>query len=115
MTETTQSRSAKVSLTFSKFELPPVRDALVVGKRAGIGINSIARALHEMVPDAFKLVRIEHPVIEGILVRKSDLRKLPEQVLLPRIVKNAERIMDQNDSLRVEIDIELFVEESLQL
>lgn len=107
--------TADLTMTFSRFALPPIHDALVIGKRARIGANSIARSLQEMTPGMFKLCRVEHPIVEAVLVRESDLRKIPEKKLIPRILAHAERIMDETDSLHVEIRIEVTCKEKIEL
>lgn len=104
-------RKATISMSFHQFQLPPIRDALVIGRRAPVGANGVARAFHEMVPGTFRLIQVEHPTIEAILVRESALRKLPEKELVPRILSHAERIMDEEDALHVSVDIEVLVEE----
>ena len=108
---TKSSRRVNLTLSFHHFELPPIRDALVIGKRAPVGANSIGRAFQEMAPGEFHLVRVDHPSIEALLVRESDLRKLPGNELIGRIIHYAEAIMDQADALHVNIDIEVIVRE----
>ena len=109
----TVSPRASLRMTFSRFCLPPVQDALVIGKRAAVGSNAVARALEEITPGMFKLIRLEHPIIESILVRRSDLRKIAEERLIPIIVRNAEKIMDETDSLHLTLEITITVEEEI--
>ena len=104
---------ASIRLGFSQFALPPVRDALVVGKLAPVGINALSRAFEEIAPGAFKAIEVDHPVIEAVLVRLSDLRKVPEDKLVPLILRHAERIMDETDSLHVVVSIDINVEEDI--
>ena len=99
------------SMRFSEFQLPPVQNALIIGKRAPVGTNAIFHALEEMTPGMFKLIQIDHPVIEGIIVRKSDLRKMPEKQLISRMLSYAEQIMDETDTLHVKINIEVIAQE----
>jgi len=104
-----------LAMTFSQYNLPPIHDALVIGKRAKIGAGSVARAFQEMTPGMFKLYRIEHPKIEALLVRESDIRKIPEKELISRILACAEKIMDETDSLHVEITIKVSIRERIEL
>jgi hypothetical protein len=64
-----------------------------------------------MSPGMFQLVEVEHPIIEAILVRKSDLRKLPEKELVSHLLHQAEQIMDETDSIHVRISVEVIVEQ----
>ena len=59
----------------------------------------------------FKLITVEHPVIEAVLVRNSDLRKVPEAVLVNYLVRNCEGIVDQSDSLHATLWVEVLMRE----
>lgn len=98
---------AKVQMTFSQFQIPPVRDALVVGRRAPIGSNALCRALSVLMPEQFRRIDIDHPVIEAVLVRESDLRKVPAERFISLLVDAAQAIMDEHDVLRVDVNIEV--------
>lgn len=113
ITKNDTSRKRRINLTmhFSQFQLPPAQDALVIGKRAPIGSNGIARAFEEMLPGTFRLIPVDHPVIEALLVRQADLRKIPEQELINRLIENAEPLMDATEALHVKNVIEVIVEE----
>ncbi|RKX78843.1 MAG: hypothetical protein DRP87_05080 [Spirochaetes bacterium] len=104
----------KLNMRFSPFYLPPIRDALVVGRRSMIGSNAVQRAFEVMSPGMFKMIKVEHPVIESVLMRESNLKKLPEKKLLEKVINIAEKIMDETDSLRVEIGIEITVHEEFE-
>ncbi len=113
MTEKTANvspRSASILMTFRRCDLPPVSDALVLGRRAPVGSNGVVRALQAMSPGMVRLIRLEHPVIESVLVRESDLRKVPEEMLVRLLVEQASPIMDETDALNVDIDLELKVQ-----
>jgi len=106
---------ASIKMEFSRFSIPPIVSALVLGKRANIGLNAMTKAIDEMSPGMFKSIKVDHDVIEGLIVRESDLRKVPEKELVPLILKHAEKIMDKRDSLHVIIDIAVTVIEEVDL
>lgn len=100
-----------MQIRFTRYEVPPLKDALIIGKRAPIGANSISRAFDELSPGMFTLIRLDHPVIEAVLIRLSDLRKLPQNELLNRLLRQANQIMDDSDTLHVTLDFEIIVNE----
>jgi hypothetical protein len=104
-------RRINIQLRFTRYEVPPLRDALIIGKRAPIGANSISRAFEELSPGAFTLIRPEHRVVEAVLIRTSDLRKLPQQELLSRLLRQADQMMDESDTLHVALDFEIIVDD----
>ena len=105
----------QMTMEITRFRLPPVESALVVGKRAGIGPKAMEKALAEMVPGAFQLVAIEHPIIEAIIVRSSHLRRVPQDKLVPLIVRNCENLMDDTDMLHFELDIRVRTTEAIDV
>jgi hypothetical protein len=109
--ETTPRRKINLQLHFTPYHLPPLDSALIIGKRAAIGANGISRAFQELSPAAFQLIPVEHPVAEAVLVRVSDLRKLPQQALISRLLRLADQIMDETDTLHVSLRFEVIVEE----
>ena len=106
---------ASIKIEFSRFSIPPIVSGLVLGKRANIGLNALTKAIDEMSPGMFKAIRVDHRIIEGLIVRESDLRKVPEKELIPLIIKHAEKIMDERDSLHVVIDITVTAVEEVDL
>ncbi len=103
-------RKAIIDFAFQRFSLPPIQDALVIGRRAPVGANGVERAFRELTPGIYKLVHVDHPIIEAVLVRESDLRKIPQQDLVGRIVEHAGSIMDASDALHVKMDITVLIQ-----
>lgn len=104
-----------LEMKLSQFALPPVRDAMVIGHKARIGPHAIEKAFQDLTPGMFKLLQVDHPVVEAILIRKSILRKVDEQSILRYIIEHVEQIMDETDSLKIEINVEVVVKGELQI
>jgi len=104
-------RKVRLSMTFRHFELPPIRDALIIGKRAPVGPKGVERAFRELTPGMFRMLHVDHPTIEAILVRESDLRKIPKDKLVSKILEHAETFMSEEDSLHVMLQIEVIVDD----
>jgi hypothetical protein len=109
--DATPRRKINLQLRFTPYHLPPLDSALIIGKRAPVGANGISRAFQELSPATFQLIAVEHPVAEAVLVRASDLRKLPQQELIRRLLQLADQIMDETDTLHVALRFEVIVEE----
>jgi hypothetical protein len=108
---TTPQHRVNIQLRFTRYELPPLKDALIIGKRAPVGAQSINRAFEELSPGVFSLIPVEHPVVEAVVVRTSVLRKLPQHELLSRLLRQADQMMDERDTLHVALDFEVIVDE----
>jgi hypothetical protein len=109
--EASLSRKINLELRLTQYHLPPVDNALIIGKRAAVGANSISRAFEELTPGTFRLIPVEHHVAEAVLVKASDLRKLPEAELIRRLLVQADQIMDETDTLHVKLHFEIIIGE----
>ena len=109
--ETSPRRRINLELRFTQYHLPPLDSALIIGKRAPVGANGISRAFQELSPGTFQLIPVDHPMAEAVLVRASDLRKLPQRELIGRLLRLADQIMDESDTLHVALRFEVIVEE----
>jgi len=107
-------KNAMIRMTFKGCQLPPVRDALVIGRQAPVGSEAVVRAMQAMSPGAFRLVEVDHPLIESLLIRESDLRKVPEGRLVKLLLENAGPIMDETDALNVTIEVEISVDAKIE-
>jgi hypothetical protein len=114
--EASLSRKINLELRFTQYHLPPVDDALIIGKRAAVGANSISRAFEELTPGTFRLIPVEHHVAEAVLVKTSDLRKLSEAELIRRLLLQADQSMDETDTLHVKLHFEIIIgEENIRI
>ena len=110
------SRKINVEFRLTHYHLPPVDNALIIGKRAAVGANSISRAFEELTPGTFRLIPVEHHVAEAVLVKVSDLSKLAEAELIRRLLVQADQIMDETDTLHVRLHFEIIVgEENIRI
>jgi hypothetical protein len=108
-TDVQPSRKINVELRLTQYYLPPLENALIIGRRAAIGANSVSRAFEELSPGTFRLIPVEHHVAEAVLVRASDLRKLPEAELIRLLLSQADQIMDETDTLHVKLHFEIII------
>lgn len=111
----TPTMRADLRIRLQRFALPPVQSALVIGRRALIGSRAMGKALDEMMPGAFRRIEVEHPTVEAILIREAHLRRVPEERLIPTLLRYAERFMDEADTLHMDVDIAVTIDEAVQL
>jgi len=100
-------RAVDLRLRFQEFRLPPVQGALVIGRRAPVGPRAMAEALESMLPGVYHLVSVDHPTIEGVVVRRDDLRRVPEPVLIGHLVREADSLMNEHETLHCSLEIEV--------
>ncbi len=105
---TTQIKSA-LSARVSEYEIPPIRDALVLGREAPIGCQAMRKALGLLIKTPFAHIELEDEVISDILVRENLMRRLPEDQLIEFVLTHIKPMMGIEEVLHIELDIEVQV------
>jgi hypothetical protein len=109
------SRKATLDLKISEFEVPPMLDLLIIGKKAPIGPEAARRMAEAMSPDQFTLFRLDHPKIEGVLVRNSVLQMLDYALLMKIVMEEAEHLLLDSMVLRAELKVTVSVRREVNL
>lgn len=108
-------RKAEINLKLSEFENPPMRDALVIGRRAPIGAEAAKCMATAVSPGRFIVIPINDKIIETIVFRKGLLQLVPQEQLVPIIREEAGRIMQQEDVIKFDIDVNISVKRTVDL
>ncbi|MGE5703320.1 MAG: hypothetical protein ACM32O_12390, partial [Clostridia bacterium] len=101
--DTPYSRKASLSLHITEFEMPPMQDLLIIGKKAPIGPEAVRRMAEALSPEQFEIIRIHHPKIEALLVKKTLLKMLDQETLLQIALEETESIFNEYMVLRSEV------------
>lgn len=109
------TKKADISMRFSEFEMPPMQDVLLVGKRAPIGPEAARRMVDVLSPEQYEIIRIEHEYIEAVVVRKSLLNMLSKDKLIPIIMEEGGRIANESMIIKAQVNITLNVSKSIDL
>ncbi|ACA60484.1 conserved hypothetical protein [Candidatus Desulforudis audaxviator MP104C] len=109
------TRRGEITLRLSEFEFPPMQDILLVGKRAPIGPEAVRRMVDALSPEQYDIVRLEHSLFEAVVVKKSLLRLLPRERLLPIILEEGERVATENTIVKVQANIVIHVSRAVEL
>lgn len=109
------SRKATLSLKISEFEVPPMQDLLIIGRKAPIGPEAVRRMADALSPEQFTLLKMDHPKIEAVLLRNTLLQMLDEKLLMKIILEEAERMISESMVLRSELKVALSVQREVDL
>lgn len=66
-------------------------------------------------PGQYELIRVEHPDAEAVVVRKSLLRLLPEDKLVPMLLDEFSRVGNDRLAFKVQVQVVLQVTRELEL
>ena len=102
-----------VRLRIREFATPPVRDALVLGKKCPIKCPEMRRALALMHTTPFEDIEFEDDVISDILVRSAILRRIPRDRLICLVIRSVKPYMGIEDMIQVDIEAEAVVDDEV--
>lgn len=110
-----QEFSTTVRIKSKGFSMPPVRDALVLGKDSPIGCEAMRRALSILQPWTYEHIELapHDDVVSDILVRTSVLKKIPHEKLVQLILKRFKPVMSSDECLHLDITVELESEDQI--
>lgn len=108
-------RKAEMTIRLSEFEIPPMQDALLVGKKAPIGPEAVRRMVDAVSPEQYEIIRIEHQVFEAAVLKRSLLKLLPEDKLLPILLEECERVADEQAVVKAQVNIVIQVNRAVDL
>ncbi|HYE34527.1 hypothetical protein [Methylocaldum sp.] len=101
----------RLRVRIREFKIPPIREGLVVGRRAAIGCHAIRKSLDLLMVTPFAHIELDDPVISDIIVRESVLRRVPQQQLIEFVLQRIKPFMDETEILHLDLETELIIEE----
>jgi len=109
------AKKAEITMRMSEFEMPPMQDALIVGRRAPIGPEAARRMVDILSPDQYEIVKVDHPAIEAMVVRKALFNMLPQEKLVELLLEEGGRVANESTIVKAQVNIVLQVSKSIDL
>jgi len=109
------NRTAHVTVRLSEFEIPPMQDVLLVGRRAPIGPEAARRMVDALSPEQYEVIPIEEGPIEAIVVRKSLLKLIPKEKIIPFILEEGLKITTEHTVIRAQVNVVITVNKAIEL
>jgi hypothetical protein len=108
------TREQFIRVRVASLAIPPIKDGLIIGKRAAIGAEAMERTLQLVSHEAFESVAMPpSDVISHAFIRTAILRKVSRQKLIDFIMRKFQPIMTENEILLLDIEVELVLEDTL--
>lgn len=111
---TNEKGKVLLKLNISEFELPPTKDALVIGKNAPIGTEAATRMMEAIAPDQFIPLRVEDKWVESIILRKSILHAISSDLLISSILEDVRGLIQYQPLLKLAIHVSSEAEKSFE-
>lgn len=108
-------RKADLTLRLAEFEIPPMQDVLLVGKRAPIGPEAVRRMVDALSPEQYEVLRIEHDTFEAAVVRRSLFKILPREKLMPLVLEEGERVATETMVIKAQVNVVIQVNREMEV
>lgn len=109
------NRKADIHIHFSEFELPPMQDVMLIGRRAPIGPEAVRRMVDALTPGQYKVIKINHDYIEAIAVRTMLFNWISKDKLINTIMEEANQIANEKSLVKAKLDITVSVFKEIEL
>lgn len=109
------SQKAEITIRMSEFEMPPMQDVLIVGKKAPIGPEAARRMVDILSPEQYEIIKVEHDAIEAIVVRRTLFNMLPKAKLTKLLLEEGSRVANESTIVKAQVNIVLQVSKSIDL
>ncbi len=97
----------RLRVRIREFKIPPVQDAVVLGRRASVGCHAMRKALHLLTADSFVHIEIDDEVVSDLIVRDTVLRRFPRDRLVAFVLERIKPLMGEEEILHLEIETEI--------
>ena len=102
-----------VTLRLKEFAVPPVRDALVLGKKSCIGAMAMKKALTLMQASSFDHIKVKDDVVGDIFIRSNILKRISRKQVVQLVVRRIKPLMSDTELMLLDIEVELVIEDQL--
>lgn len=109
------TKKAAIDLRISEFEVPPMQDVLIVGKQAPIGPEAARRMVDILSPDQYDIIKVKHPSIEAVVIRKALYRMLPKEKIVDIMLEEGEKVVDETMIIKMQVNISLQISRLIDL
>lgn len=108
-------RRAHVSIRLSEFEIPPIQDVLLIGRRAPIGPEAIQRMIDVLSPEQYEIFKVEEGPFEAVVFRKSLSKMLTREKLLSIIMEEGCKVAAETSVLKAKVNIVVAINVEVEL
>lgn len=108
-------RKAQISIILSEFEIPPIQDVLLIGKKAPIGPEAVQRMIDVLSPEQYEMITVDEGPFEAVVVRNSLSRLITREKLLSIILDEGCKVASETAVLKAQVNIVLNINVEVDL
>ncbi len=92
------------------FELPPVKDAVIVGADSPVGTAALSQTLQLGSTENFLSWEIDDSIVGAIIARESLVLKIGQPAFTEFVLRRIKPLMSATEIIRVDVEMEIVVE-----
>lgn len=115
MNKDESSRMADISIRLSEFEIPPMQDVLLIGKRAPIGPEAAKKMVDALAPEQYEVIPVDEGPLEALVVRKNLLNFVPREKLISILLEECLKITNENMVIKAQINVTVIVKRQSEI
>jgi hypothetical protein len=101
-------------LRVKEFEMPPIKDGMIIGKRAPIGAEAMERCLTLLCTDDFTRLKLENDeIVDAIFIRSALLKRVSSERILELVRTSLKPMMTATEILMMDLQLEITLESKL--
>ncbi|WP_338091191.1 hypothetical protein [Pelotomaculum isophthalicicum] len=108
-------RKAQISIILSEFEIPPIQDVLLIGKKAPVGPEAVQRMIDVLSPEQYEVLQVNEGPFEAVVIRNSLSRLITREKLLSIILNEGCKVASETAVLKAQVDIVLNINVEVDL
>ncbi len=105
-----QDRETKVRVITREFQLPIVKDILILGSNTAIGPVAMGKALEILHVNKFVKVDGGDDIISTVFIRETIVLKTDKDRIINFLKKRIKPLMTSKEMIQIDMDLEITIE-----
>ncbi|MCG8403007.1 MAG: hypothetical protein MJA84_15660 [Firmicutes bacterium] len=111
----TGSRKADVQIRFSNFDLPPMQDVLLIGRRAPIGPEAARKMVEAVAPGQYEIILVEDNHIEAVAVKANIFSWISRDILIKTLLEEGSKLTNAKSLVKAKLNISISVHKEVDI
>lgn len=108
-------RKADIKIRFSDFELPPMQDVLLIGRRAPIGPEAVRRMVDALAPGQYEVILMENGHIEAVAVKVELFNWIKRDRLVDMILEEVNTFTCEKSLIKAKLNITIYITKEVDI
>jgi len=103
------NKKANLEIRFSEFDLPPMQDLLIIGRRAPIGPEATRRMIDALAPGQYEVILVKSGDVEAIAIKTSLFNWISRDILIKTILEEGIKYTSAQSLIKAKLEISVSI------